>query len=193
MAMLIPTVIEKTSRGEKAYDIYSRLLEDRIIFVGNQVNVNMANLIIAQLLYLEKANPSEDIKMYINCYGGEIAAGLSIVDTMNYVKCNVSTIAVGAAASMAAVILSSGTKGKRYALPNAEIMIHQPIVRGLEGQASDIEITAKNLLDIRDRLYTILSKQTGKSKSKIEKDADRDKYMSSKEALEYGIVDKIIK
>lgn len=192
MAILIPTVIEKTSKGEKAYDIYSRLLEDRIIFVGNQVNVDMANIIIAQLLYLEKANPSEDIKMYINCYGGEITAGLSIIDTMNYVKPNVSTIVVGAADSMAAVILASGTKGKRFALTNSEVLIHQPI-GGVKGQASDIEITAKNILKVRDRLYTILSRQTGKSKAKIKKDADRDKYMSPKEALEYGIIDKIIK
>jgi ATP-dependent Clp protease protease subunit len=193
MSMLIPTVIEKSSKGERAYDIYSRLLEDRIVFIGNQVSVDSANTIIAQLLYLAKVNSKEDIKMYINCYGGGVAAGLSIVDTMNYLKCDISTIAVGAAASMAAVILASGTKGKRFALPNAEVMIHQPIVQNAGGQASDIEITAKNILNIRDRLYDILSKQTKKTKSQIEKDADRDKYMSAKEAKEYGIIDKIIK
>lgn len=193
MAILVPTVIEKTAKGERAYDIYSRLLEDRIIFVGHQVNVDVANTIIAQMLYLEKKNPKEDIKMYINCYGGEIAAGLSIIDTMNYVKSDISTIAVGAAASMAAVILASGTKGKRLALPNAEVMIHQPIAQNVGGQASDIEITAKNIINIRDRLYGILSKRTKKTKSQIEKDADRDKYMTAKEALDYGIIDKIIK
>ena len=193
MAMLIPTVIEKSTKGERAYDIYSRLLEDRIIFVGNQVTVDVANTIIAQLLYLERVNPKEDIKMYINCYGGEVAAGLSIIDTMNYVKCDISTIAVGAAASMAAVILASGAKGKRFALPNAEVMVHQPLVKNAGGQASDIEITAKNILKIRDRLYTILSKRTKRTKAQIEKDSDRDNYLSAKEALEYGIIDRIIK
>ena len=192
MAMLIPTVIEKTSKGQVAYDIYSRLLEDRIIFLGDIVNVDVANVIIAQLLYLEKENSSEDIKMYINCRGGEILSGLSIVDTMNYIKCNVSTIAVGMAASMAAVILASGAKGKRFALPNSEILIHQPI-GGIQGQASDIEITAKQIIKLKDRLNTILSKRTGRTKSQIEKDSDRDNYMTSKEALEYGIIDKIIK
>lgn len=193
MSVLIPTVIEKTSRGERAYDIYSRLLEDRIIFVGKVVDVDMANSIIAQLLFLEKENPKEDIKMYINCHGGEISSGLSIIDTMNYVKCDISTIAVGAAASMAAVILACGKKGKRFALPNSEVMIHQPLAPNVGGQAADIEIAAKNILDIRDRLYKILSKQTGKTKGQIQKDSDRDKFMTAKEALEYGIIDKIIK
>lgn len=192
MAMLIPTVIEKTSRGEVAYDLYSRLLEDRIIFVGKVIDVDTANLIIAQLLYLDKVSEKEDVKMYLNCFGGEINAGLSIIDTMNYIKADVSTIAVGHADSMGAVILASGTKGKRFALPNAEILIHQPS-GGAEGPASDIEISARQILKLKDRLYDILSKRTGKSKAKIEKDADRDKYMTAKEALDYGIIDKIIR
>lgn len=195
MGMLIPTVIEKRARGEVAYDLYSRLLEDRIIFLGEMINTDVANVIIAQLLYLQKQSETEDIKIYINCFGGEISAGLSIIDTMNYIKPDVSTIAVGIAASMGANILACGTKGKRFALPNSEILIHQPLIdgSGIKGQASEIEIASKHIVEVRDRLYTILAKQTGKPKSKIEKDSDRDNWMTAKQALSYGIIDKIIK
>jgi ATP-dependent Clp protease protease subunit len=189
---LIPTVIEKERGGERAYDIYSRLLKDRIIFVSGTIGTEMANTIIAQLLFLEKENPKEDIQMFINSYGGEITAGMAIIDTMNYVKCDISTIAVGLAASMGTVLLVSGTKGKRFALPNSKIHIHQPI-GGVRGQASDIAIEAEEIIKTREALYKILASRTGKTAKQIEKDADRDKYFTAKEAKEYGIIDKVIR
>lgn len=188
---LIPTVIEKERGGERAYDIYSRLLKDRIVFVSGTIGTDMANTVIAQLLFLEKENPKEDIQMFINSYGGEITAGMAIIDTMNYVKCDTSTIAVGLAASMGTVLLVSGTKGKRFALPNSKIHIHQPI-GGVQGQASDIAIEAEEIIKTREALYKILANRTGKSAKQIEKDADRDKYFTAKEAKEYGIIDKVI-
>jgi ATP-dependent Clp protease protease subunit len=188
---LIPTVIEKERGGERAYDIYSRLLKDRIVFVSGTIGTDMANTVIAQLLFLEKENPQEDIQMFINSYGGEITAGMAIIDTMNYVKCDISTIAVGLAASMGTVLLVSGTKGKRFALPNSKIHIHQPI-GGVQGQASDIAIEAKEIIKTRETLYKILANRTGKTAKQIEKDADRDKYFTAKEAKEYGIIDKVI-
>jgi ATP-dependent Clp protease protease subunit len=189
---LIPTVIEKERGSERAYDIYSRLLKDRIIFVSGTIGTEMANTIIAQLLFLEKENPKDDIQMFINSYGGEITAGMAIIDTMNYVKCDISTIAVGLAASMGTVLLVSGTKGKRFALPNSKIHIHQPI-GGVRGQASDIAIEAEEIIKTREALYKILASRTGKTAKQIEKDADRDKYFTAKEAKEYGIIDKVIK
>jgi ATP-dependent Clp protease protease subunit len=188
---LIPTVIEKERGSERAYDIYSRLLKDRIVFVSGTITTDMANTVIAQLLFLEKENPKEDIQMFINSYGGEITAGMAIIDTMNYIKCDVSTIAVGLAASMGTVLLVSGTKGKRFALPNSKIHIHQPI-GGVQGQASDIDIEAKEIIKTREALYRILANRTGKTPKQIEKDADRDKYFTAKEAQEYGIIDKVI-
>jgi len=188
---LIPTVIEKERGGERAYDIYSRLLKDRIVFVSGTITTDMANTVIAQLLFLEKENPKEDIQMFINSYGGEITAGMAIIDTMNYIKCDISTIAVGLAASMGTVLLVSGTKGKRFALPNSKIHIHQPI-GGVQGQASDIDIEAKEIIKTREALYKILANRTGKTPKQIEKDADRDKYFTAKEAQEYGIIDKVI-
>jgi ATP-dependent Clp protease protease subunit len=189
---LIPTVIEKERGSERAYDIYSRLLKDRIIFVSGTIGTEMANTVKAQLLFLEKENPKEDIQMFINSYGGEITAGMAIIDTMNYVKCDISTIAVGLAASMGTVLLVSGTKGKRFALPNSKIHIHQPI-GGVQGQASDIAIEAEEIIKTREALYKILANMTGKTLKQIEKDADRDKYFTAKEAQEYGIIDKVIK
>lgn len=189
--ILVPTVIEKEKGGERVYDIYSRLLKDRIIFVGDTIETNMANTIIAQLLFLEKENPDEDIQMFINSQGGQVTAGMAILDTMNYIKCDVSTIAVGLAASMGTVLLANGKKGKRFALPNSKIHIHQPL-GGVEGQASDIAIEAEEILRIRKTLYEILSERTRQSMRQIEKDADRDKYFTAKEAKEYGLVDKII-
>jgi ATP-dependent Clp protease protease subunit len=188
---IIPTIIEKTPRGERVYDIYSRMLEERIIFLGGAIDDDLANLIIAELLYLQKEDPQKDISMYVNSPGGSVDAGMAIFDTMNHISPDVSTIATGIAASMGAFILSSGTKGKRFSLPNSSILIHQPS-GGTEGQASDIEITAKRILLIRDSINEILSKNTGQKKSKIEKDADRDFWMTAKEAKEYGIIDKII-
>ena len=188
---LIPTVIEKDREGERAYDIYSRLLKDRIVFVSGKIDTEMANTVVAQLLFLEKENPKEDIQMFINSQGGQITAGMAILDTMNYIKCDISTIAVGLAASMGTILLANGTKGKRFALPNSKIHIHQPL-GGVEGQASDIAIEAEEILKTRKTLYEILSKKTGKSVKDIEKDADRDKYFTAKEAKEYGLVDKII-
>jgi ATP-dependent Clp protease protease subunit len=188
---LIPTVIEKERGSERAYDIYSRLLKDRIVFVSGTITTDMANTVIAQLLFLEKENPKEDIQMFINSYGGEITAGMAIIDTMNYIKCDVSTIAVGLAASMGTVLLVSGTKDKRFALPNSKIHIHQPI-GGVQGQASDIDIEAKEIIKTREALYKILANRTGKTPKQIEKDADRDKYFTAKEAQEYGIIDKVI-
>ncbi len=189
--MLIPTVIEKSQFGERAYDIFSRLLRDNIIFLDGPIDDHVANLIIAQLLFLQSEDPKKDISFYINSPGGSVTAGLAIVDTMNHLKNDVSTVAVGIAASMGAVILSSGTKGKRFALPNAEVMIHQPL-GGAEGQASDIEISAKHILRTRENLNKILSKNTGKSVAQIEKDGDRNFFMSAEEAKKYGLVDKVL-
>lgn len=191
MAFLIPTVIEKDREGERAYDIYSRLLKDRIVFLGGPIETNLANTIVAQLLFLEKENPDEDIQMFINSPGGEINAGMAILDTMNYIKCDVSTIAVGLAASMGSLLLTFGAKGKRFALPNSKIHIHQPL-GGVQGQASDIAIEAEEILKTRDLLYRMLSKQTGQSIKQIQKDADRDKYFTAQEAKEYGLIDKVI-
>ena len=189
---LIPTVIEKDRDGERAYDIYSRLLKDRIIFVTGPIETEMANTVVAQLLFLEKENPKEDIQMFINSQGGQITAGMAILDTMNYIKCDISTIAVGLAASMGTVLLANGTKGKRFALPNSKIHIHQPI-GGVEGQASDIAIEAEEILKTKRLLYEFLSERTGKDIKQIEKDADRDKYFTANEAKEYGLIDKVIK
>jgi len=188
--MLIPMVVEQTNRGERSYDIYSRLLEDRIVFISGEINDTSANLAIAQLIYLEAKDPDKDIMMYINSPGGSVSAGLAIYDTMNYIKCDVSTICVGMAASMGAVLLASGTKGKRFALPNSEIMIHQPL-GGTQGQASDILIHAEHILKTKKKLNKILSNQTGQTLEVIEKDTDRDNFMSAAEAKNYGLVDKI--
>ena len=188
---LIPTVIEKTSYGERSYDIYSRLLKDRIIFLGTNIDDVVANAIIAQLLFLENDSPDKDIKIYINSPGGSVTAGMAIYDTMQYIKSNVSTICIGMAASMAAVLLAAGTKGKRLALPNSEIMIHQ-VMGGMEGQASDIKIRAERILRIKDRLNKILVNHTGKPIKDIEKDTDRDYFMTADEAKKYGILDKVI-
>ncbi len=189
---LIPTVVEKDREGERAYDIYSRLLKDRIVFVTGEIDTEMANTVVAQLLFLEKENPSEDIQMFINTPGGVITAGMAILDTMNYIKCDISTIAVGMAASMGSILLANGKKGKRYALPNSKILIHQPI-GGAEGQASDIAIAAEEILKNRKMLYEFLAEKTGKDVKDIERDADRDKYFTAQEAKEYGLVDKVIK
>ncbi len=188
--MLIPMVVDQKGAGERSYDIYSRLLEDRIIFLNGEIDDNVANLVIAQLIYLEGKNPDKDIFIYINSPGGSVSAGFAIYDTMQYIKCDVTTICVGLAASMAAFLLSSGTKGKRFVLPNSEIMIHQPL-GGAQGQASDIEIQARHIARIKQKLNTILSENTGKSLTVIEKDTDRDNYMTAAEAKEYGLVDKI--
>ena len=189
--MLIPTVIEKSSFGERAYDIYSRLLKDNIIFLGGPIDDHMANLVIAQLLFLQSEDPKKEIQLYINSPGGHVHAGMAIIDTMQHIKNDISTVCVGIAASMAAVILSCGTKGKRVALPNAEVMIHQPS-GGTEGQASDIEISAKHILKTRETLNKMLAKNTGQSVSKIEKDVDRDFFMSADEAKKYGIIDSVM-
>ena len=189
---LIPTVIEKSQMGERAYDIYSRLLKERIIFLGDSINDGLANTIIAQLLFLESQNKEKDIKLYINSPGGSVTAGMAIYDTIQYVKSDVSTICVGMAGSMGAVILAAGTAGKRLALPNAEVMLHQAM-GGAEGQASDVKIRAEHILKIKDKLNRILVKHTGQSLSKIEKDTDRDYFMSAEEAVKYGVIDKIIK
>lgn len=189
--MLIPTVIEKTNFGERAYDIYSRLLKENIIFLGGPIDDHIANIIIAQLLFLQSEDPKKDITLYVNSPGGSVTAGLAIVDTMNNIKNDVSTVCVGMAASMGAVILSAGEKGKRYALPNSEVMIHQPH-GGAEGQASDIEISARRILKNRETLNKILAKNTGQPLSRIEKDADRDFFMDAEESRKYGIVDKVI-
>ena len=191
MSYLIPTVLEKTSMGERAYDIYSRLLKERIIFLGGAIDDEIANLIIAQLIFLENDDPKKDITLYVNSPGGQVHAGLAIIDTMNFLKCDVSTVCIGMAASMGAMILSSGTKGKRFVLPHSEVMIHQPL-GGAEGQASDIAIAAENILKARTQLYKMLAKNTGKSIAQIEKDADRNYWMSGEEAVKYGIVDKVI-
>lgn len=189
--MLVPTVIEKDRDGERAYDIYSRLLKDRILFVGGVIDSNMANTVIAQLLFLEKENSDSDIQMFLNTPGGSVTDGLAILDTMNYIKCSVSTIAIGLCASMGSVLLSGGAKGKRFSLPNSKILIHQPL-GGVEGQASDIAIEAEEILKVRGTLYKLLSESTGKSVKQITKDADRDKYFTAKEAMEYGLIDRVI-
>jgi ATP-dependent Clp protease protease subunit len=189
--MLIPTVIEKSQFGERAYDIYSRLLNDRIIFLGGPIDDHVANLVIAQLLYLDNADSKKDIHLYINSPGGSVTAGLAIIDTMNFIKSDVSTICVGIAASMGALILSSGQKGKRFSLTNSEVMIHQ-VMGGTEGQASDIAINAKHILRTKDTLNKILAQNTNKKMDQVEKDSDRDYWMTSDEAKKYGIVDEII-
>ena len=188
---LVPVVVEQTSRGERSYDISSRLLNDRIIFLADEVNDVTASLVVAQLLYLEAQDPDKDIYLYINSPGGSISAGMAIYDTMNYIKCDVSTICVGMAASMGAFLLSSGAKGKRFALPNAEVMIHQPL-GGMKGQASDIKIHADHIIRIREKLNRLLSEQTGKPLETIEKDTERDNFMTADEAAAYGLVDKVI-
>lgn len=191
MSILIPTVIEKTNMGERAYDIYSRLLKENIIFLGGVIDDTVANIIIAQLLFLQSENSSKDIQLYVNSPGGSVTAGLAIIDTMNHIKNDVSTVCVGIAASMGAVILSSGKKGKRFILPNAEVMIHQPL-GGVEGQATDIAITAKHILKTREKLSKMLSANTGKPLTQVEKDVDRDFFLDAEEAKKYGIVDKIL-
>lgn len=189
--ILIPTVIEKTSYGERAYDIYSRLLIDRIIFLGQAIDDHVANIIIAQLLFLENQDPGKDIKLYINSPGGSVSAGMAIYDTMKYIKADVSTICIGMAASMAAVLLASGAKGKRLILPNAEVMIHQ-VMGGMEGQASDIKIHAERILRMKQSLNKILADHTGQDIKKVEQDTDRDNFMIAKDAMAYGLVDKIV-
>ena len=188
---LVPYVVEQTNRGERSYDIFSRLLNDRIIFLGEEVNDTTASLVVAQLLYLEAQDPDKDIQFYINSPGGSVTAGMAIYDTMNYVKCDVSTICIGMAASMGAFLLSSGTKGKRFALPNAEIMIHQPS-GGTKGQASDIKIQAEWMLRTREKLNKILAENTGKSVEQIAVDTERDHFMPADEACAYGLIDKVI-
>lgn len=191
-SQLVPIVVEKSQFGERAFDIFSRLLRERIVFLGGVIEDHMANLIVAQLLFLEAEDPKKDIQLYVNSPGGSVNAGLAILDTMNYLKPDVSTVCVGIAASMGSVILSSGAKGKRYALPNAEVMIHQPW-GGVQGQASDIAITAEHILKTRDRLNRILAKNTGQPLEKVEKDVDRDFFLTAEEAKKYGIVDEIYK
>ena len=188
---LVPYVIEQTSRGERNYDIYSRLLKDRIIILGDEVNKVTANLVVAQLLFLEAEDPDKDIMLYINSPGGSISDGMAIYDTMQYIKCDVSTICMGMAASMGAFLLAGGTKGKRYALPNAEIMIHQPL-GGAKGQATDIQITAEHIIRIKKRMNTMMAEFTGQDYETICKDTERDNYMTSEEALKYGLIDKVI-
>ena len=189
---LIPTVIEKTSYGERAYDIYSRLLKDRIIFLGSAIDDAVANTVIAQFLFLENQDPDKDIKLYINSPGGSVTSGMAIYDTIQYIKPNVSTICIGMAASMASVLLTAGEKGKRFCLPNSEVMIHQ-VMGGTEGQASDIKIHAERILKMKDKLNSILANHTGQDIKTIEKDSDRDNFMTAEEAVKYGLVDKVIK
>lgn len=191
MSYLVPMVVEQTNRGERSYDIYSRLLKDRIIFLGTAIDDNVSNLVIAQLLFLEAEDPDKDISIYINSPGGSITAGMAIYDTMQYIRPDVSTICVGMAASMGAFLLAAGKKGKRYALPNAEVMIHQPL-GGIQGQATDIEIHARRLLTIKDSLNRILAERTGQKLEKIQKDVERDYFMTAQEAKEYGIIDEVI-
>ena len=188
---LVPYVIEQTSRGERSYDIYSRLLKDRIIFLGEEVNEVTASLVVAQLLFLESEDPEKDIQLYINSPGGSVTAGMAIYDTMQYIKCDVSTICIGMAASMGAFLLSGGTKGKRMALPNAEIMIHQPL-GGAQGQATEIEIAAKHILQTKEKLNKMLAENTGKPYDVIAADTDRDNWMTAEEAKEYGLIDAVI-
>ena len=189
--MLIPIVIEQSSRGERAYDIYSRLLKDRIIFMGEQVHDSMANTVIAQMLFLESEDPDKDINLYINSPGGSVTAGLAIYDTMQYIRPHIATICMGQATSMGALLLAAGAKGKRYALPHARVMIHQPL-GGVQGQATDIDIQAKEIMKIKDLIHRILVKHTGQSMEKIRQDTERDYFMDAEEALRYGIVDRII-
>ena len=188
---LVPYVVEQTSRGERSYDIYSRLLKDRIIFLGEEVNETTASLVVAQLLFLESEDPGKDIQLYINSPGGVVSSGLAIYDTMQYIKCDVSTICIGMAASMGAFLLAGGTKGKRFALPNAEIMIHQPS-GGAKGQATDIQIVAENILKTKERLNRILAENTGKPIEVVAADTERDNFMSAQEAMEYGLIDAVI-
>ena len=187
---LIPYVVERTSSGERSYDLYSRLLDDRIIFLSGEINDALANTVVAQLIYLEGKDPTKDISLYINSPGGSVSAGLAIYDTMNYIKCDVSTICIGLAASMGAFLLSSGTKGKRFALPNSEIMIHQPL-GGAQGQASDIKIAAEHILRTKAKLNRILAENSGKDIATLERDTDRDNFMSAEEARAYGLIDKV--
>lgn len=187
---LVPYIVEQTSRGERSYDIYSRLLEDRIIFLSGEIDDAVANTVVAQLIYLEAKDPQKDISLYINSPGGSVSAGLAIYDTMNYIKCDVSTICIGMAASMGAFLLSSGAKGKRFALPNSEIMIHQPL-GGAQGQASDIKIAAEHILRTKQKLNEILAHNSGRPLAEIERDTDRDNYLSAQEALDYGLIDKV--
>ena len=190
---LIPIVIEKTGRGERAYDIYSRLLNDRIVFMGGGVSDAMANLVVAQLLFLANEDPKAEISMYINSPGGSVSAGLGIVDTMRFIPCPVATYIIGQAASMGSVIACSGTKGRRFALPHAENLMHQPLIGGvIEGQATDLEIHAKHILRLREKLYTLYSENTGQTKQKIHDDCDRDKWLNAQEMLEYGLIDGIL-
>ena len=189
---LVPYVIEQNSRGERSYDIYSRLLKDRIIFLGEEINDAVASTVVAQLLFLESEDPGKDIHMYINSPGGAVTAGMAIYDTMNYVKCDVSTTCIGMAASMGAFLLSSGAKGKRYALPNAEVMIHQPL-GGAQGQATEIQIAAEHILKTKKKLNQILADNAGKTVEEVEKDTDTDNWLSADEAKEYGLIDEVIK
>ncbi len=189
--MLIPYVVDQTNSGERSYDIYSRLLEDRIVFISGEIDDASANTIVAELIYLEAKNPEKDICVYINSPGGSVTAGMAIYDTMKYVKCDVSTICIGLAASMGAFLLAAGTKGKRFCLPNSEVMIHQPL-GGAQGQASDIEITANHIIKTKKKMIEMLSKNTGQSIKKVEKDVDRDYFMTAEEAVAYGLVDKVI-
>jgi ATP-dependent Clp protease protease subunit len=188
---LVPMVVEQTARGERAYDIYSRLLKERVIFIVGQVEDHMANLVVAQLLFLESENPDKDIALYINSPGGSVSAGLSIYDTMQFIKADVSTMCVGQAASMGAILLAGGTKGKRYALPHSRMMIHQPLA-GFQGQASDIDIHAREVLETRDRLNRILSKHTGQTVEKIGRDTERDNFMGGEAAVTYGLIDRVM-
>jgi ATP-dependent Clp protease protease subunit len=189
----VPSVIEQTGRGERAYDIYSRLLNDRIIFLGGGVSDTMANLVVAQLLFLANEDPKAEISMYVNSPGGSVSAGLGIVDTMRFVPCPVATYIIGQAASMGSVIACSGTKGRRFALPHAENLMHQPLIGGvIEGQATDLEIHAKHILRLRDKLYTLYSENTGQTKQRIHDDCDRDKWLNAQEMLEYGLIDKVL-
>jgi ATP-dependent Clp protease protease subunit len=190
--MLIPMVVEQTNRGERAYDIYSRLLKDNIIFLGRPIDDDVSNLIIAQMLFLEAENPEKDIALYVNSPGGSITAGLAIYDTMQYIKPDVSTLCVGQAASMAAVLLAAGTKGKRSVLPNSRVLIHQPLLYGLQGQQTDIDIHAKDLLRMRERIEEILAQHTGKSIEEIHLDTERDKILSAPDAVEYGLADQVM-
>lgn len=192
MGYLVPVVVEQTGRGERAYDIYSRLLKDRIIFIGGPVDDHLANLVIAQLLFLELEDPDKDVNLYINSPGGSVSAGLAIYDTMQHIKPDVSTVCVGLAASIAAVLLTGGTKGKRYSLPNARMMIHQPSMHGLSGPAADLEINVREVVAMRQRLEEILARHTGQPLERIKKDADRDFYMSPEEAKEYGLIDEVL-
>ena len=189
---LIPSVIEQTNCGERAYDIYSRLLEDRIIFLTGEINDAVANTVVAQLVYLENKDPGKEISLYINSPGGSVTAGMAIYDTMNFITCDVCTICIGMAASMGAFLLSSGAKGKRFSLPNSEIMIHQPL-GGTQGQASDIKIHAEHIIKIKDRMNKILAENTGRDIAEIERDTDRDNFLSAEDALSYGLIDRIIK